>query len=179
MTQSPLSNVEIDGHAAWPAVLSSVRDYWTKKCGARLMPGRDDVRPSEIKKLLPHILLADAIDGGTDFRYRLVGTQIAPFFPANPSGQLMSDALAPFGDATTQATITSYRGVLARRVPMRLTGAGSIYGQEPKHFDAYLAPLSSDGETANMILGAFVFVWDAQHPFRAPLSGSSSIRPAP
>jgi hypothetical protein len=145
-----------------------VRDYWLAKRGARSMPSRSDISPAQLKSQLPHILLADVIDGGADFRYRLVGTELGRFFYSEPSGKLMSEALVPFGEATIEATLASYRGVLARRAPVRITGAGAWLGQEPKLFDAYLAPLSDDDVTINMILGTFVFEWDREHQFRQP-----------
>jgi hypothetical protein len=80
----------------------------------------------------------------------------------------MSEALAPFGVATVEATLESYRAVVERRAPMRLTGAGSWYGQDLKLFDALLAPLSDDDASVNMILGTFVFVWDTKNQFRNP-----------
>jgi hypothetical protein len=170
----PLPNVELDRATDWPEVLSSVRDYWLEKRGQRSMPSRADITPAEIKAQLPHVLLVDVIEGGKYFRYRLVGVELARFFHSDPTGKLMNEALAPFGGETVYATLASYRGVVERRAPMRLTGAGSIYGQEPKHFDAFLAPLSADGATVNMILGTFVFVWDFAHPFRPPLDPRAS-----
>lgn len=169
MKTPPLPDVELDRATEWPDLLSSVRDYWLEKRGQRAMPSRADVSPAEIKAQLPHVLLADVIEGGKYFRYRLIGRELARFFHSDPTGKLMDDALAPFGEETVDATLASYRSVVERRAPMRLTGAGSIYGQDPKRFDAFLAPLSEDGTTVNMILGTFVFVWDFAHPFRPPL----------
>jgi hypothetical protein len=91
-----------------------------------------------------YLLLADVIDGGGDFRYRLVGTELRQFFRAEPSAKRMSEALAPFGAETVEATLISYRAVVERRAPMRLTGA-----------------------SVNMILGTF-FVWDEKNQFRDP-----------
>jgi hypothetical protein len=162
--------LEIDKPSDWPAVLASVRDYWHAKRGGRTMPGRADISPAQIKPQLPHILLADVIDGGRDFRYRLVGTLLQPFFPSQPSGKLMSETIAPFGEATLKATLECYRSVISRGAPVRLTGSGAWFGQHPKHFDALLAPLSEDGATVNMILGTFIFVWDKTHQFRKPLA---------
>lgn len=168
MTQLALPNVEIDRPTRWPAVLSSVRDYWNEKRGDRLMPSRSDISPAQIKPFLPYILLADVIDHGKDFRYRVVGTELREFFYFEPTGKLISDAIAPFGVETVQATLAGYRAVVERRALMRITGAGSWYGQNPKYFDALLAPMSDDGETPNMILGTFVFVWDHEHQFVPP-----------
>jgi hypothetical protein len=168
-TEPLLPDIEIDRSSDWPEVLASVRDYWSDKRGARAMPGRGDISPAQLKSELPHILLADVIDGGVDFRYRLVGTQLRPFFFNEPSGKLMSEAIAPFGEVTLQQTLGAYRSVIERRAPIRLTGSGSLYGQDPKYFDALLAPLSDNGVTVNMILGTFVFFWDLEHQFRPPV----------
>jgi hypothetical protein len=172
--KQPLPTVEIDSPSDWPAVLSSVRDHWLDSRGRRAMPRQADISPAQLKAQWPHILLAEVIGGGTDFRYRSVGLQLLPFFHAEPSGSLMSDVIAPFGEMTLQATLESYRAVIARRAPVRLTGAGSVFGQDPKHFDALLAPLSEDGVIVDMILGTFVFVWDEVHVFRSPLDSQST-----
>ena len=168
MERPPPSSVEIDRTTDWPDVLSSVRDYWQEKRAGRSMPSRGDISPAQIRTQLPHILLADVIEGGKDFRYRLVGDRLVQFFHSDPTGKLMTEVIAPFGDETTRATLASYRRVVERRAPVRLTGSGSFFGQDPKHFDAFLAPLSNDGATVNMILGTFVFIWDPAHPFRPP-----------
>ncbi|HEY0107327.1 MAG TPA: PAS domain-containing protein [Rhizomicrobium sp.] len=170
--KSPVPEVEIDKPADWPSDLSVLRDYWLASRGTRTMPRRGDISPAQLHMQLPHILLADVIDGGRDFRYRLVGLQLLPFFHFEPSGRLMSDVLAPFGETTRQATLESYRSVIRRRAPMRITGSGTVYGQDPKHFDALLAPLSEDGISVDAILGTFVFVWDPAHAFRPPQTGA-------
>ncbi len=168
----PVPGVEIDRAGEWPPVLSIVRDYWQTKRGARAIPGRSDVSPAELKAQLPHILLADVIEDGKDFRYRLVGDQLGKFFPESPAGRLMSESIAPFGEETVRATLAIYGQVVERRAPLRITGSGAFYGQDPKLFDAYLAPLSNDGVRVNMILGTFVFLWDHLHQFRPPVRTS-------
>jgi hypothetical protein len=161
-------NYEIDPQADEPPLLGFVRDYWRNKRGARAMPGRRDIVPTDMKQHLPHILLADVIDGGRDFRYRLVGSQLQGYFTANPTGTLMSETLAAFGAETVAQTLAVYRNVVQRRAPMRVRGAGSYYAQGPKLFDAMLTPLSDDGATPSMILGAFLFTWDKNREFSRP-----------
>jgi hypothetical protein len=70
------------------------------------------------------VLLVDVVEGGDDFRYRLVGTQLTPFFKMNATARLMSAVIAPFG----KATLEFYRAVMRRKKPMRLTRSGAIYG---------------------------------------------------
>ena len=167
------SQLELDRQDEWPSVLAFVRDYWEAKRGSRAMPARNDISPAQLKTQLPHILLADVVDDGADFRYRLVGTNLREFFRAEPSGKLMSETLATFGAATLSGTLEAYGMALARRAPVRLTGGGSWFGQNTKLFDAYLAPLSDDGRTPNMVLGSFVFEWDRDQQFQPLLSAWS------
>jgi hypothetical protein len=143
-----------------PDLLASVRAYWTRQRGSRPLPRRKDIAPSDIKKWLPQVLLVDVINGGADFRYRLVGGHLVRFFGSEPSGKLMSDALAPFGDETVQKTLELYRAALTLGEPLRIRGDGEWYGRSAQHFDAILTPLSDDGVTVNMIFGAFDFMWN-------------------
>jgi hypothetical protein len=159
------ASVEIDPVGKEPELLTFVRDYWDRLRGARAMPGRMDIVPWDMKAHLPHVLLADVIGGGTDFRYRLVGSQLHRYFAGNPTGKLMSETLSGFGKETVDRTIHTYATVATRKSPMRIRGAGTLFAQGPKLFDAMLTPLSDDGVTVNMIFGAFVFMWDKGFEF--------------
>jgi hypothetical protein len=162
------SDVEIDPDRDEPELLSFLRDYWQDLRGPREMPSRRDIAPAAMKARLPHILLADVVEQGWDFRYRLIGGELQRYFHGNPTGKLMSEALAPFGPDTVRRTIETYAQVVARRTPMRIRGAGSLYAQNAKRFDALLTPLSDDGLRVNMVLGTFLFEWDAR-AVRAPI----------
>jgi hypothetical protein len=151
---------EFDPTSEPPRFIAEVRNYWAGKCSGDRLPSRADIRPSELKSWLPHVLLVDAVNDSTDFLYRLVGTRIARDFTASPTGRLMSEALQPFGDETVASTIATYRRVVTTRAPLRIRGSGAIYGQRSKFFDAVLMPLSDDGETVNRVFGGFFFEWD-------------------
>ena len=163
------TDVEFDPDVEEPQLLAFIRGYWQKQRGTAEMPRRQDIAPSAMKAHLAHILLADVVNRGEDFRYRLVGSELQRYFKGNPTGRLMSEALAPFGPQTVQRTIDTYATVIARRAPLRVRGTGALYAQTAKRFDALLAPLSDDKGAANMVLGTFLFEWD----FRAanPLAG--------
>ncbi|HTT98881.1 MAG TPA: PAS domain-containing protein [Rhizomicrobium sp.] len=154
------TDIEFDPGLPEPPPLGFVRNYWLTRRGAAAMPRRSDIAPSDMKAYLPNILLADVVRGGEDFRYRVVGSQLQRYFSGNPTGILMSDALMVFSVETAERTIQVYREVVERRAPLRIRGAGSIYAQHAKLFDALLTPLSDDGETVNLVLGTFVFEWD-------------------
>lgn len=158
-------SVEINPNAPEPELLTFIRNYWDKKRGARRMPSRMDIMPWDMKAHVPHVLLADVIDGGKDFRYRLVGTQLQNYFSDNPTGKLMSEALSAFGTDAIERTIKTYATVATGKKPLRIRGAGAIYAQSAKFFDALLTPLSDDGQNVNIIFGAFVFEWDRKAEF--------------
>lgn len=54
------------------------------------MPSRADVEPAEMKPWLSRVMLIDVIDGGRDFRYRLVGTDIASRLGFDATGTNLS-----------------------------------------------------------------------------------------
>ena len=139
------------------AVLRDVKAYWDALRGTRRMPQRADIRPADIKLLLPQVLLADVLDD--DFRYRVVGSRLQPYFPLEATGKLFREALAPFGEATVVATLGAYRLVADERAPLRVKGPGHHFAQASKFFEAILMPLG-DEDRVTMIFGAFEFDWD-------------------
>jgi hypothetical protein len=148
-------NLSVANHAA----LRETRRYWDEQRGPRRMPARRDIRPTDLKPWLPQVLLVDVIDDGADFRYRLIGTKLRPYFPTEATGLRFSEALDPFGEATVAATLGVYRSVVSKRVPALVSGPGSYYAQESKFFEAMLMPLGDDDSRVTMIFGAFEFEW--------------------
>lgn len=59
--------------------------------GAREMPDRSDIKPSEIARLLPHMIIAEAVNGGEDFRVRLFGTALVDLLGEERTGKLLSE----------------------------------------------------------------------------------------
>jgi hypothetical protein len=52
-------------------------DYWSERCRGRRMPSRADIDPTDLGKLLPNLMLIEAMDGpARRYRYRLVGTRV-------------------------------------------------------------------------------------------------------
>ena len=166
--------IEIEPPGEAPRLICDVRAYWTGKCTGGRLPAREQIKPTELKAWLPHILLVDAEEGYADFRYRLVGSAIAQDFRMPPTGRLMSDVLAPFGADSVAETLRIYRRVAQGAQPLRIRGSGDWFSQGAKTFEAILAPLSDNGERVNMIFGAFVFAWDntRRAPYESPLASA-------
>jgi hypothetical protein len=151
--------IQRDPASAHHPILKEVKNYWEQKRGSSRMPARQDIDPKEIKSLLPQVLLVDVLAGGSDFRYRLLGSKLRPYFPNEATGQVMSVALARFGATTVAATLSVYRTVALEQVPLRITGPGETFAQSSKFFEAVLLPLGGGEAFAHMIFGAFEFDW--------------------
>jgi hypothetical protein len=54
------------------------------------MPARNDFTPRDMKAYLRRIHLYDVVDGGRDFRIRLLGTSMTIGMGQDPTGKLMS-----------------------------------------------------------------------------------------
>jgi hypothetical protein len=137
--------------------LAAIHDYWVSKLRGRRMPSRSDIVPAELTPQLPQILLADVLEDGKDFRYRLLGTRLTRYFPVKATGKTFTEALAPFGVATVAGTIAVYQSIVNERQAALIKGPGEYYHQDAKTFEAVLMPLSDDDVHVAMIFGAFEF----------------------
>lgn len=137
--------------------LAFLRDYWEKKRGDRRMPSRADIRPSELKEHLAWVIMADVLEGGEDFRYRLIGTLVTEYFITEATGMKVSELFQKLGPAVTHAVLAVMRTAARERTPIHAFGDADAFAMGYEAFDAIFLPLSDDGETANVILHAFVF----------------------
>jgi hypothetical protein len=120
---SPLSSRHI--------ALFDVKRYWDKRRGARRMPARHDIEPNEIRSWLSQILLVDVLADASDFRYRLIGTRLDPYFPTAATGLRFTEALAPFGEPTVLGTLAVYRQIVQERAPALIKGPGHYLPKGP------------------------------------------------
>ncbi|HEY4123035.1 MAG TPA: PAS domain-containing protein [Rhizomicrobium sp.] len=137
--------------------LAFLRDYWEMKRGSRRMPSRADIRPSELKEHLAWVIMADVLPGGEDFRYRLVGTLVTEYFLTEATGKKASESFEKLGAAVTHAVLAVMRTCAKACAPIHAFGEADAFAVGYEAFDAVFLPLSDDGETANVILHAFVF----------------------
>ena len=74
------------------ARLQEAFEYWRGKAAGRPMPCRADIDPTEIPRLLPHVMLVDVLDGGR-YRYRLIGTENASAHGFEATGRYLDEVL--------------------------------------------------------------------------------------
>src|ERR1700736_619243 len=89
---SALSTARYDFRA--DPVLRAALAYWEGKRGDRPMPQRGDIDPDELRPVLSHLQITEVIDGGSRFRYRLVGTAIVEAFGAEFTGRYVDELMS-------------------------------------------------------------------------------------
>jgi hypothetical protein len=66
-------------------------DYWLERSRDRQMPDRNDIRPSDFPRLLPHVSLIDVLDEPKRFRVRLAGTRLRDIYDRETTGLYVED----------------------------------------------------------------------------------------
>lgn len=129
--------------------LMAVYNYWRTLLGDRRMPARSDFDPARVARQLPLISLIDVLEEGLDFRFRLVGSLVESMLLSAPTGLRLSEFVH---QESAKAAAELYKLVLANRCPA--FQAGRMHHEEQGHQRyAFLAlPLSTDGETIDIIL---------------------------
>jgi len=69
------------------SVVDEALAYWDKIGGATRTPARTEFDPCHIPRLLPHVVFMGVIDGGQDFRFRVIGDVARSFFFENYTGR--------------------------------------------------------------------------------------------
>jgi hypothetical protein len=129
-------------------------EYWRERCGKRSMPCRADVSPGALRKFLPSVHLYEVFDAGASYRVRLIGTDIANLFEANPTGKLF--------DRTSKHPLVKrmlcvIQNVARRRQPLlaraRRTAIDKV-NYAP--IESLFLPLSENGSDVSMVLAVTV-----------------------
>lgn len=144
-----VSPIDTPTLAATQALLA----YWQGKCSATDIPRRDDIVPAEILPYLPNLVIAEPTDGGRDWLYRLVGTEVVWLGGQDPTGKRNSEVLPP--DVATRYSADYRRGAGSRK-PWFAQGNFAAPGLESMRFEAIGLPiLARDGASVWVLLGVF------------------------
>lgn len=129
--------------------LQSALKLWRGKCGGNGLPSRQDFSVDDLAPYLGSIALIDVEHAPLRYRYRLIGTNITSMVQRDMSGIYLDEIYPP--DAYENVT-RSFAYILENREPVR--GFGSVAHALKGHVNVEVldAPLSSDGQTINMIM---------------------------
>lgn len=89
--------------------------WWDAARGVEDVPDRSDLRPDEMKRLLPFMFICDAEHDPFRVRYRLVGTRAVEVAGFDITGRYLDDLLSAEAD---QSWIEHYRYVYVSRRPL-------------------------------------------------------------
>src|SRR5258708_1576071 len=76
-------------------ILENIHALWKQKRGVHLMPRYGEISPRDMKSHLTHIQLYEVIDGGHNFRVRVMGSAFAQTIGYDPTGLLVSELPDP------------------------------------------------------------------------------------
>lgn len=156
----------------WPEhpLARELAHYWIAKCGDRAMPFRAEIRPSEIRALLPYLLINQVLEDGADFLIRLFGTELTKIAGEERTGKRVSEiAGTPQTHAIRRRTQERWMEI-NRRV---YETAAPVYArvvmlnEQNASRDAHIValPLTVTGDGVEQIMGG-IFSAPAREPGR-------------
>jgi len=133
-------------------ILSQAFDYWRGKCGARSMPQRRDIDPTEIPRLLPHIQITENV--GARIRYRLAGSAIVEAYGGELKGKFFDEVLSGERLRFVEA---NHRLVCTEKRPILVSGSYLSKKEIPLVCNRVVMPLSEDGVNVNQCFTVMTF----------------------
>lgn len=127
--------------------------YWSARAVDGRVLRRADFHPEDLPGLLPHLFLADRLDGPPlDFRFRLVGTAIA-FVEGEHTGRQLSELLprSRYPDVWGH-----YERALAGELCLRRETLG-WQGRAHVPYEVLLLPMMRAGPAIDALLGMALF----------------------
>ena len=136
-------------------LVRTFRDFWMSKRSGGALQSRADFDVMEFRPWFGHVILMDVIEGGKDFRYRLIGTHITEFLRRDLTGRLVSNCSF---DRGLDNVLDSFRRPLITGGPVMRSGkvVWSV-DQSWHYYHSVHCPLASDGVTPDMTVGVVVF----------------------
>jgi hypothetical protein len=130
-------------------LLRDLYAYWLDKKGDAIAPPRSAIKPDEITRLLPIIVLIDVIGDPPRFKMRLVGTRVVEAFGQEVTGKFVDEI-----DLSTISPAVHARGhaaVADCRPDLHVWEYTKADGRHIK-YERIILPLSSDGRRVDQLL---------------------------
>ena len=136
-------------HAAAQELLA----YWQSKAPPGGVPRRVDIVAAEIPRLLPNLAIAEPIEAGGDWRFRLVGTWLATRYDFDWTGRRVSELSQR---DVADEIIALFNRLAQERVPAFVQARARIPPDEQLAYEAAVLPiLGRDDRTMWMLAGLF------------------------
>lgn len=144
-----------DGMAS--QTLCQLRDYWLTARGTRAMPAREDIEPTDVPRLLRHIVLTDVSHDPLTFRYRLIGTFVTELAGRDVTGRTLDERL--YGKRTDDI-LWAYRQCISRRAPLAVRERVQFSDRDWVTVEALMLPLGADDRRIDMVLSGVDIIPD-------------------
>jgi len=134
--------------------LQRLLDYWNDKRAGRKAPARADIDPADIPALLPWIGLGEIVEDPPRVRARLLGSEVESLYGVTFHGQYLD-----------QEDMNDHRVEILKEYATAIRTMEPVVGQweftkhDGRHiaYERIILPLSSDGETVDMLLAGWAF----------------------
>lgn len=137
--------------AGWTELARRLLAFWDARRGGRSMPERKDFDPLDMKPWLSRLMLIEVIDGGRDFRYRLVGTDVTEKLGYEITGKLLSTV--PSSPGKVPEFLEEHRVAVRTGRPVHvIQDYFSEAMQRPIKYERLLLPLGERDGKATMLL---------------------------
>lgn len=137
--------------------LVPLHDFWRLECGGALPLPRKMIDPVRLPaKILPGFAILEVLRKPTDFRYRLLGTNLTQFFGRDSTGELFSEIAYPEPQG---ARLKRYFELVCdRNVMVHRTTTADWANRDYLTIASMFIPGTSDGKTTDFIFGAVVTI---------------------
>jgi len=136
-------------------VLRALWAYWRDRHAGATPPGRQDIDPIAIPRLLPYVMLLDVLDGPPmDFRFRLVGTHVTLIHRADNTGKRVSEA---FQGGERETVLRLYRRTAEERAALAYRGRPLRLDGRVLDYEIVHLPLVDRQARVHMILAGLEF----------------------
>lgn len=137
--------------------IAQLHRYWDSRRRGGLLPGRADLEPLDIPRLLRCLFLVDVRQDEPRFVMRLMGTGVTAVLGEH-TGRPLAAAL---GEEEAANALPEYERCAREGLPAWREGVPAVPRSRHAGFQRLLLPLAADGRRVDMLLGALVaFDWN-------------------
>ncbi len=129
--------------------LLSLYALWNEKRGGKVLAERKDFDPFVLKPWLGHVTLLDAVENGSDFVFRLYGSELVNMFGFDLTGRRVGECL----DLIGEKPLREYRWSHAYCKPLGISRS-SPANEDLVDMDKIVLPLSNGGADPDVLLAA-------------------------
>lgn len=135
------------------AALKALLSHYLETLGAKRLPSRQDIDALKLGNALPVIWISEYEPAAGTFRYRLAGEEVNDAFGQSVNGRLLSEIVSAERFDSVNA---AFRRVIEEQAAMLAVGPVYRCTDRVALGERLALPLSSDGETADGLIGATV-----------------------